>query len=105
MLTVTGELADMVNMICDMCQYNLLIILRPKSPTGTDHPVIKCGADHPVPREDSANLLVIELALVRHQRTAIIMAGEHNAMKPVHCLPKCLIGEMGQIKDYVLSFH
>ena len=91
MLAVSCQLADVINMIGNVCKGDALIILRTACPARAQHPVIEGNANHASPRDDGADLFVIELALVGNQGTAIIVAGENDPSKTLHGFPERLI--------------
>src|SRR6266540_3340529 len=82
MAAVASQLADMVDMIDDIAQRDSWVggdVARSDHPGRPDHPGVERRADHPVARDNRADLLVVELALVRHQRAAVVVAGDHRA--------------------------
>src|SRR3990172_9420654 len=78
---------------------------RAPDPAGPYHPVIEGDADHPVPGNDGADLLIVELALVRDERPGVTVAGEHRAAVTIQRLPEGFVGEMGEIEQDPKLLH
>ncbi len=98
-LAVPCKLADVIDMIGNMRERHALVVLCAACPAGAQHPVIEGNPDHPVARDDGVDLLIVQLALMGNQCTAIIMAGKDHAAETIHGFPKCLIREMGEIEQ------
>ena len=75
---IPRKLADVIDVGDHIRQPDSLGAL-PMPPPGHDHPTIHGDADPPIALYDRANLVVGELALVRHQRPAVGMAGDDPA--------------------------
>src|SRR5687767_14689647 len=105
MLAIPGELADVVDMIHNIRERDGWIITRAAHPAWTQHPVIKRDTDHPVSGNDGPYLLVIKLALMRNQNSAIVVTGENWSTVAIQGLPKGFIGEMCKVEKNTMLFH
>src|SRR5258706_4953587 len=91
MAAVPCKLTNMVDVIYYMDKADRLVILVAAHPARADHPIIECRADHSVTVDDRSKLRVVELALMRDKRPAVIVAREHCAIEMIQRFPKGLI--------------
>src|SRR5215213_7048569 len=104
-LAISSELADIVYMIRNVRECHLTVIFRTPRPARTDHPIIQSSADHSIPGDNRANLLIIKLALMWNERPAIIMTRKNKTTKTIQRFPESLIREMGQIQKNAQPLH
>ena len=74
-------------------------------PTGDEHPSIERRTDDAVSLDHSLELLVAELAVARHQRAAVAMAGPDGAAKQIHRLIERLVAQVGDVENDAEALH
>ena len=52
-----------------------------------------------------ADLLVRELAVARHQCSAVVVAGHQRTAEQLQGLGKARLGQMGDVEDHPQAFH
>jgi hypothetical protein len=74
-------------------------------PAGNEHPAVHGRADDGVALQQGANLVVGQLALMRHQGAAVVMAGPNRPGKILQRLPKTFVAQMRDIEDHAQTLH
>lgn len=105
MPTISRELANVINVIRDLCERDAFIVLRTACPAGAEHPVVEGNTNHAIPRDDRMDLFIVKLALMRNKRATIVMACKHGTFETVHGFPECLIRKMREVKQDSKPVH
>src|SRR5688572_25678720 len=88
---IAGQLTNIINMIDHAVQRDEFVAADAGDPRRLEHPGVKCRTNHGLSLNQCPQLAIAELALVWHQRTAIIVAGQDRATITVERLPERLI--------------
>ena len=100
MISVAGELADVVDMICRVFDFHQARICFAAFPPGIKHPCVECGADDRVSRNKIFDLFVGELAFSRNERAAVVMAGDDRTVVNIQRVCERFVGKMSDIEDH-----
>src|SRR6185437_3276861 len=100
MVRIPRELTDMIDVIRDRFERNDLRRSLPAHPAGIEHPAIEGRADDGSARNKLADLIIRQLPIARHQRTAIMMAGQHRRAKEIERLGHASIAQMRDIENH-----
>src|SRR5258706_4473583 len=88
MAAVPCKLTNMVDVIYYMDKADRFVIFFASHPARADHPIIECRANHSVTVDDRSQFRVVELALMRDKRPAVVVAGKHGSVETIQRLPK-----------------
>ncbi len=104
---VASHLANVINVVDRALQAQMARFGRRLAPhpVRNEHPAVKGHANHGVALDQSANLVVGELPLIRRQCAAVMMAGPDWAGIRIHRLPKTFVSQMGHIQDHAQTLH
>ena len=104
---VAGNLADVVNVVDQSieCDARAFRSAPPPLPARHDHPRVERRADHGAPLHQGADLIVGELPVVRHERTAIGVARPHRSAECGERLPEARVAEMRCVEDHTEPLH
>ena len=104
---VAGELADVIDVIDHVFRASRRRLGRRLAahPAGHEHPRVERRADHGVALDEIADLVVGELAVVRHQRAAILWLAHTGPLKVIQRLPEAVIAEVSDIEDDAEPLH
>src|SRR5690348_2869949 len=100
MIRISRELTDMIDVIRDRLERNHLGRSLPAHPAWIEHPAIKSGADDSGARNKLADLIIRQLPIARHQRTAIMVTGQHRPAKQVERLGHASIAKVRDIENH-----
>ena len=77
----------------------------PAHPVRHDHPGVERGADDRAARDQLADVLVRELAIVRDDRAAVGMARPDRAAEVVERVAEAVVAEVRRVEDDVQPLH
>ena len=80
-------------------------VVSPRTQSGIEHPGVERRADDGAALDQPLDLVVGELPLVRHQRAAVVMAGQHRAAVDLQRLVEALVGQVRHVEDHADAFH
>jgi hypothetical protein len=89
--TVTGKLANVINVVRNIAQRSIPVAISVLKSRGK-LPATGYNSDHTAPLNNRANLPVRQLPLVRYKRTTIAVAGNYRPLEKGESLPKRPIG-------------
>jgi hypothetical protein len=100
-VSIAGDLANVIDMIQDPLQLKTDAFRRgfAPHPSGDHHPCVQHGAYDRATLQKRFDLLVAELAIMRHERPTVRMTGPKRPVKVVQRLPKTVITQVGNIQD------
>ena len=106
MQVVTGDLADMVDVIDGPIEHHAQVpVVAQAFPFVLQLPVPQRDADHSVALEQGLDLVVVEFSLVRDQRAAVGMAGQHRSVVVVQAFPERGVRAVSQVQRDPQALH
>ena len=102
-----GDVADVVDVIDERLERHAGSLRRRHAalPARIEHPRVQRDADHRAARGQRANLVVAELAVVRHQRAAVVVAGPDAPAEGVERFPEAVVAQVGGVQDEPEAVH
>jgi len=97
----------MINVIHDTFEFQVHLSRRSLAlnPARHHHPRIEHSTDHRSSFDESFDLFVCKLAVMRDEGARVRMAGPETTMKMVERFPKALIASMSDIQNNSQSLH
>ena len=103
---IAGDLAHVIKMINDSVQLQTDRFRRrfPADPARHHHPRVQRRADHPAALDECLDLFVAELAIVRHQRAAVLMACPDSTVEQIERFPEAIVAKMRHVENHSQPF-
>src|SRR5690606_5106074 len=107
MVCVSCNLADMIVVVNNGLKGCPVVegIRFAPDPIGHNHPDVQGTTNYGIPLNQTADLVVVQLALVRNDGTAVMMARPNRALVYIQCLIKSLIGKVCHVEDNAQPVH
>ena len=102
---IASDEAHMVDLPGQSIQANDVALRDAALPAWVEHPGIERHADHAIALYDGSNLLIAELTVAWDECAAVIVAGEHGALKRDQRLPESLVRQVAQVEDHAAGIH
>jgi hypothetical protein len=99
MMSIAGELANMIDMVHGRVQGDLRAFGPVGGPARHHHPRVEWRTNYSVALDDGADLFVTILAIAGSDSSAIFVARQHRAVELLKRLPKTLVCQVGKIKE------
>src|SRR2546430_4356319 len=103
--SVAGKLANVVDMVDNGFQAHRGAGRFSSNPARIEHPGIEGGANDRVALDQGTDLVICKLTISRHERPAVMVAGQHPAFEKFHCLPEALISQMSHVQNHAGLLH